>query len=364
MSLNCTNCGEDNADLARKSLGDVMICPKCWKNTPTGKEPEYREHLEGSKTWVENYPRIAGGRAAFYSNSIYKLANKADPFLFDKIESAIYKKFAGRKAKMVGMNGISGRQYGDMIDAGVGALVLGLDDGINKFVYVIFRGSVGAKKKRGNMGAGRDRNDTSRNIDWRVNFDNKLVRARWGPPSVKVHRGFHEVYESYSEQVHRAMYAMRGRLNGAQVIITGHSQGAAHAVMCAHHLSHLDPALAPMCLPFSSPRVGNLHFAMDFNMRIASQESYVASDQNDFPRCIIAVQMDDQVWKGQRHSFKDHISLKDRKRADGAGILPKAIHASRRSLDDVQIFYHVKYFYKAARFGMHHPGAMQKSMLS
>jgi hypothetical protein len=359
----CHGCQRDITLAARFALSDVMYCQQCRQLTPTGKEDELRRMMEGN--WTDSYPKITGGRAVYYSNNIYELANKGTAIDFAKVEKKLWKTSGARKTNIVGMNAIAGRKYRGHTDAGVGCLIIGLSDDIgNRYVYVVFRGSVGAKKAKSNTGAGRSLDDPSVNMDWRINFDNRMTEASW-EPQVKVHGGFLDVYESYCDEVRMHLFNMLGRLPGAQVIITGHSQGAAHAILCAHHMSHDGPpGLAPVCLPFSAPRVGNFEFASDFNKRISMQNVWYPADQGSFLRCIVAVQKDDKVPKGQSHSFAAARTKGDQKIADGSQIIPKAIWASMlKKESETEIFYHVKTFYKAATFGMHHPGALQFSML-
>ena len=52
------------------------------------------------KNWASSYPRVAGGRAAFYSNNIYGLANKGTAIAFDKLESEISRPDAAVDAEL------------------------------------------------------------------------------------------------------------------------------------------------------------------------------------------------------------------------------------------------------------------------
>ena len=76
-----------------------------------------------------------------------------------------------------------------------------------------------------------------------------------------VHRGFDRAFDAVSEQVTQALAA-----RGAQpVLITGHSMGAALAVIAADHLLSEENLRATAVYAFGMPRVGDEDFSVRYN---------------------------------------------------------------------------------------------------
>jgi hypothetical protein len=76
-----------------------------------------------------------------------------------------------------------------------------------------------------------------------------------------VHRGFDRAFDAVSEQVTQALAA-----RGAEpVLITGHSMGAALAVIAADHLLSEENLRATAVYAFGMPRVGDEDFSVRYN---------------------------------------------------------------------------------------------------
>ena len=356
---NCIRCGQDISHIITQS--DKVICTNCGSLTLSGLESHFRPTMETlQKPSHQPYPVIAAGRAMAYSDMIYSLANKGTKFDMESLEKQLMGKANARPAELEWMETIEGRTHEGQTDASVVCVVLTIFDGQNRFIYVVFRGSVGFKQ---NTGAGRAAGDQKVNVDWRANFDNDQCAPDWGGPGFMVHEGFHKILKSYRADVFTALEVMTKLSPQAQVIITGHSQGAAHAILFAHQLSFKNPQLEFFCLPRAAPRVGNFEFVENFNQRISDFSAFLRSDQQEFPRCLIGVQGNDPVWQGQKNSFFNPNLAKVHKIADKQGILPKKSFAGKHETDETKIYYHPKHLVKVSKFGMHIPGRLKKSIL-
>ena len=103
--------------------------------------------------------------------------------------------------------------------------------------------------------------------DWKSNFRfcQKTIPYGNAASSIRVHAGFLKAYKSP-----RVREAILGLIDGGvkRVRITGHSRGAALAVLCAVDINYHFPACCLEVLLFGCPRVGNAAFAKSFNKRI------------------------------------------------------------------------------------------------
>jgi len=86
--------------------------------------------------------------------------------------------------------------------------------------------------------------------DWISNADCELIDF---PRGGKVHKGFYKLHEQMIQDIK----AWRPK---NPLFIAGHSLGAAIATLMADELAYLNPTL----YTFSSPRVGNIDFAKNF----------------------------------------------------------------------------------------------------
>ncbi|XP_010258763.1 PREDICTED: phospholipase A1-Ibeta2, chloroplastic [Nelumbo nucifera] len=125
---------------------------------------------------------------------------------------------------------------------------------------------------------------TSTCLEWAENFRGLLVQvpgddsdsedsgsSSHGPSPPKVEQGFWSLYktsgtdvpslaESVVEEVRRLMEVYKGE--SLSITVTGHSLGAALALLAADELSTCAPSMPPIAVfSFGSPRVGNRGFA-------------------------------------------------------------------------------------------------------
>ncbi len=78
--------------------------------------------------------------------------------------------------------------------------------------------------------------------------------------SCKVHAGFYKAQQSVYPTILSQVQALKAKFPSYQVIVTGHSLGAAMATLTT--LEFLDKGISPLRMfHFGSPRVGNTDFA-------------------------------------------------------------------------------------------------------
>jgi len=96
-------------------------------------------------------------------------------------------------------------------------------------------------------------------------------------PSCKVHLGFYESWTSVAHQSIAAVRALRTEHPTARLLITGHSLGAAMAVLAATHLFFKEAVPAMEIYTFGQPRVGNPAFRSAFNQLTSQQQPGAAA---------------------------------------------------------------------------------------
>lgn len=147
-------------------------------------------------------------------------------------------------------NDISGRKPGEKIvfiddKAGGAQCFLRYNKSI---MTIVFRGSDSEK-------------------DWITNFTFSKKKIPYGNKAsdVRVHKGFLEAYKSplVRNKLHELMC-----LDCDTIYITGHSYGAALAVLCALDLQYNFPEKEFYVTLFGCPRVGNEQFSKSYNSRV------------------------------------------------------------------------------------------------
>jgi hypothetical protein len=267
----CAYCGKDNPlpPFLNEDNLVTLRCAYCHKRTPTGREDEVREMWEDCV--ARSYPKITAARAIGLANAIYTTAESGS----DVIEMKSVKKGVAKSLKKKGQQTkgiidyvlIKGRTHRGYTDSTTVAAIVVVDNGAElpqNTVYVVFRGSAGDI-----MAA----NDPSVNVDWRANFDNRMAGTDYAAVSIRIHRGFKLSLGSYRDRVFRAMNLALRMYPGSNVVVTGHSQGAGHALLFTHWLVYKNAQLRPFCIRYSPPRVGNFAFARDFTRKITEQIS-------------------------------------------------------------------------------------------
>lgn len=127
-------------------------------------------------------------------------------------------------------------------------------------LLIVFRGTNSLKDLKSNL-----------------SFCKKEIPYNNKKSKVRVHRGFANAYNSEN---------IRGKLHTAvsdkikKVRITGHSYGAALAVLCAVDLQYNFPEKDYEVIVFGCPRVGNKHFTKSYNKRVF--KTFRVENSNDF----------------------------------------------------------------------------------
>ena len=103
--------------------------------------------------------------------------------------------------------------------------------------------------------------------DWRHNFQFFKKCIPYGNPdtAIRVHTGFLNAYKA--PQVRRRIQDMVNS-KVRKIQISGHSLGAALAVLCAVDLQYNFPDRDIECIVFGCPRVGNAAFRDSYNKRV------------------------------------------------------------------------------------------------
>ena len=96
--------------------------------------------------------------------------------------------------------------------------------------------------------------------------------------NIKVHHGFMEAYRSIRDAVLKEAKSIKHK----RIIITGHSLGAALAMLSALDINHNVPGKEIVCYTFGAPKVGNKEFVSSYNknipntFRIVNAGDYIA----------------------------------------------------------------------------------------
>ncbi len=116
---------------------------------------------------------------------------------------------------------------------------------IGKKFYITFRGTDSLK-------------------DWLTNFQFWKKPIPYKDPQVRVHTGF---INAYSNEVKGKIHKLITE-DSEEIIISGHSYGAALAILCAEDLQNSFPQKNYEVFLFGSPRVGNKAFKELYDKRI------------------------------------------------------------------------------------------------
>jgi hypothetical protein len=232
--------------------------------------------------------------------------------------------------------------------------------------YVVFRGSRGST---GGSGANPesagwdDSTGESHNLDWAANFTNAQVAAPWRP-AVKIHKGFLSIYSSVGQLIRNQTEDLAAKHPNLQVVCTGHSLGAALATLCAHDLQN-STAIRPFCYPFCPPKTGDLAFARDFDLHIASRAAPVPCEPNGgfYARGISFVQASDPVSWGGKRGFMRIRPQSVQNIADSGNTVKQGIYAAKKTKSKIDIYYLAPNVYKVSTLGFHSYKKMEKELL-
>ncbi len=128
--------------------------------------------------------------------------------------------------------------------------------------------------------------------DWKTNltFHKKVIPYGNTGSKIRIHNGFLQAYKSPAVRntIHRMISG-----DIFQVKISGHSQGAALAILCAVDLQYNYPDLDYEAVVFGAPRVGNRAFQQSYDQRVF--KTLRIENGNDIVTKV------PPVWMGYRH---------------------------------------------------------------
>ena len=182
------------------------------------------------------------------SNAIYKTAEENRGTIKMARDDSRRKKLRRKGyASILHYELLRGRTHRGITDDSVVAAVVVMANGHGATpahtIYVVFRGSNDASK----TDIGKKK---MANVDWRANLDNRMRPIGiFGSAPVLVHTGFDIILKSYSDRVLAVLANAKTLFDSANVVITGHSQGAAHAILFTYHLAQTNPEYYPFCIP-------------------------------------------------------------------------------------------------------------------
>ena len=386
----CRNC---KAKLSYSAFSDVATCQRCGDQVATGYESQLRAAIEVDKSSTLNYPVHAAGRAIGYCSAIYGMATHDEQFDGAKVEQhfrdnqstftgdaeLVHSGWEGRGLRLRNLNDDRTGFMIVSVKADRAARAHGAQHDFHH-IYIIFRGSRSDEGKANPMDAGFSKsNDKKSNVDYAANLTGRQDEPWWckgrGTLAPKIRRGFLELYQSMSNDVVMELDTQLGLHPQATVIVTGHSLGAALAVVCAHHLQyHRGTRMSgggPFCFPFCTPRVGNLHFAMDFRTQIADHSAPMPGESSpeEFRRCVNFVMGNDPVSTKAQYGYLHDRS--DDLRGPGTpaanrSLASKAFYGLTKTKNELIIFYQTPNVYNTGTYwltNIHQYTTMQKFVL-
>jgi hypothetical protein len=180
-------------------------------------------------------------------------------------------------------------------------------------IYIVFRGSRGdaadpeavTEKNAGHnpKGAGWD-SEWNKNVDWRANFDTRQVRFDSHNPkeNVQVHNGFHRIYQSLRSELLAQLRKVCTPWH--DIIVTGHSLGAALGTLCALDLNYMYPGRVTY-LGFCCPRPGNRGFVKEFaDQLVNTQAQTLLPDNESVSHAFWFDEKNDPVTSAQEYGHK------------------------------------------------------------
>jgi hypothetical protein len=351
---------------------DICICPnqRCRKEQPTGMESRIRRRIEKYCNDLE-LPAMTVGRAVGFAAGIYEMSTHNDRIDTGSIERRLERK-TGRNTGMTkaSLKLLATRANGGLVDNRTGLMIYvvsGNSEGRDwNTAFVVFRGSRGTVggSEANPLGAGwDDSTGESHNLDWAANFTNAQVEAPWRT-GVRIHKGFLAIYSSVGQIIRDEVQKLKAQIPGLQVVVTGHSLGAALATLCAHDLQN-STSIRPFCYPFCPPKTGNLAFAEDFSLHIASRVAPIDAEPGGryYSRGISFVQSSDPVSWGGKKAFKRIRAASIQAIADSGNTVKQGIYSARKTKSKIDIYYLAPNVYKVAVLGFHSYNKMEKDLL-
>jgi len=117
-------------------------------------------------------------------------------------------------------------------------------------------------------------------------------------PGAEVHQGFFGAFETISSALINSVSMLVSRNKGYPIYVTGHSLGAALAVLGVLQIVN-NVSLTPTIYTYGDPRVGNSDFASYFDSKIGA--SWRVVNQNDIvphlpPEILDFYHVSTEVW--------------------------------------------------------------------
>jgi hypothetical protein len=104
--------------------------------------------------------------------------------------------------------------------------------------------------------------------DWEVDIEAWQIEESW-TDGAQVHKGFAGLTDHYYDLAHDSAMGAAFRPVRPQIVLTGHSLGAALAVLTAYRLKRDLPNMNLSVVAFGCPRVGNEQFHQQWHNRVA-----------------------------------------------------------------------------------------------
>jgi predicted lipase len=113
---------------------------------------------------------------------------------------------------------------------------------------------------------------TDSKTNWKYNFRfcKKIIPYDNFSSKIRVHSGFLSTYKSVRKKIHEKIPE-----SACKIIITGHSLGAAAAILCAVDLQYNFRNKDIEVYVYGCPRVGNKYFAKSYNKRVFKTLSFI-----------------------------------------------------------------------------------------
>lgn len=349
--INCIHCKKEQQASTKPGEEITQICAHCHRRTPTYREQEYRFRHEIAET---RFPLIATARAAVLSEVVYVSAKApAGQRLEETATYAVDRKLdkftRGKKVRyqnstMVHYRRVAGRFHNGHTDSSVAAAIAVYknENRIPQYsIFVVFRGS--------HIRASSDGKNA--NVDWRANFDNQMRETEYAANTIRVHQGFYNSVRSYRDKIHRELNEIKADYHNSNLVVTGHSQGAAHATLFCHWLSYKDKLYTPVLIGFSSPRCGNFNFAQDMWKRIGRRQATLPFDGSTQKSSFIVYLQHDPVVSSMRNAFKGENTRHTHKSADDmlSGRMLDLVRAAKYAEEsetqrpvESDIYFHIK----------------------
>eukprot|EP00475_Leptophrys_vorax_P045783 TRINITY_DN9639_c0_g1_i1.p1 TRINITY_DN9639_c0_g1~~TRINITY_DN9639_c0_g1_i1.p1 ORF type:complete len:285 (+),score=66.38 TRINITY_DN9639_c0_g1_i1:99-953(+) len=157
--------------------------------------------------------------------------------------------------------------------------------------------------------------------------------------SVEVHDGFLQSYEAVASNVVAEIISLVGKFPGYDIVLTGHSLGAAQTTLLAMDLAYNHGINKSYVITFGSPRVGDPAFASAFNAVYAGRSWRVTHETDIVPHVPLQTMLTEKFHHvGTEVWYYDGNG--DYKFGDGSGEDP---NESDSNLTDFSIVDHLTY---------------------